>query len=162
MTNYLFLKNLIYSTKCKYFQKVYQRIISKWLYFFLLYTVIRAIPSALKLLFDLLCQLFVKWYPERHNVMSTCINSFPKRGVQYSSCVCPGTIYLFFSFISEGLQVPLPLEDSVLFCNFSSKTTFEKTIMMSHKTAFRAVIKKVNMSRKWIKMLHIPILNFSS
>ena len=116
-------------------------------FFFLLYTVVRAILSAPQLLFDLLCQLFVKWCPEQHNVMSTCINSFPKRGVQYSGCVCPGTIYLFFSFISEGLQVPLPLKDSALFCNFSFKTTFERTIMMSHKTAFREVIKKVNISR---------------
>lgn len=129
--------------------------------FFLLYTVVRAILSAPQLLFDLLCQLFVKWCPEQHNVMSTCSNSCPKRGVQYSGCVCPGTIYLFFSFISEGLQVPLPLEDSLLFCNFSFKTTFERTIMMSHKTAFREVIKKVNISRSWIKMLHIPMLHFS-
>lgn len=48
---------------------------------------------------------FVKWYSEWHSVMSTCINSFPKRGIQYSNCVCTGTTYLYFSFISEGLQV---------------------------------------------------------
>ena len=128
----------------------------KWLFFFFLAIHSgKGNPVRSSALIWPALSLFVKWCPEQHNVMSTCINSFPKRGVQYSGCVCPGTIYLFFSFISEGLQVPLPLKDSALFCNFSFKTTFERTLIMSHKSAFREVIKKVNISRDWIKMLHI-------
>lgn len=103
--------------------------------------------------------MFVKWYSEWHNVMSTCINSFSKRGVQYSDCVCTGTIYVSAS--SQKVYKYRFLWKTVLFCNFSSKTTFERTIMTSHKTAFREDIKKVNISRNWIKMLHIPILNFT-